>query len=371
MMTIALCYQDFKSWPPTGTDFQSPNDVLYEYLSRNLTLVAITGIKDPLRPNVREAVATCHHAGITIKMCTGDNILTACLIATQCGIYAAGGIIMEGPIFHALDQQEHLKVVPHLQVLAQSSPEDKKVLVETLCSLGEIIGIMGDGMNDGPTLKTANIRFSMGIAGAEIAKEASDIILMDDNFALIVKAIMWGCCVNNAVRKFLQFQILTNITAVIITFVSAIASNQEESVLSAMQLLWINIIMDTFTALALATDPASRSLLDRKLDTHGMRLFTAEMIKVILGQSIYQVIIILIFHFLGHTILSIDHSDHGNVVVITLIFNIFVFAQILNLVNCRRLDNKLNIFEGIFENRYFIAITLISIDPVYLSLNKE
>ena len=128
----------------------------------------------------------------------------------------------------------------------------------------------------------------MDIAGTEVAKEASDIILMDDNFASIVKAIMWGCCVNNAVRKFLQFQISTNITAVIITFVSFVASDEEESVLSAVQLLWINIIMDTFAALALTTDPASISLLDRKLDTRGTRLFTADMIKMILGPSDHE-----------------------------------------------------------------------------------
>jgi len=359
LRTIALCYRDFENWPPAGTKFQSADEVSYEDLSRDMTMVAITGIEDPLRVGVREAVATCHHAGVTVKMCTGDNVLTARSIATQCGIYTAGGIIMEGPVFRALDPQERIEVVPRLQVLARSSPEDKKVLVETLRSLGEIVGVTGDGTNDGPALKTANVGFSMGIAGTEIAKEASDIILMDDNFASIVKAIMWGRCVNDAVRKFLQFQISTNITAVVITFVSAVSSNEEESVLTAVQLLWINIIMDTFAALALATDPASISLLDRKPDTRGTRLFTVDMIKMILGQSIYQIIILLVFHFLGHGILGMDHSEHGNLVVTTLVFNVFVFAQIFNSVNCRRLDNRLNIFEGIFRNRYFIAITLV------------
>jgi len=364
LRTIALCYRDFESWPPTGVHFHSADEIPYEELSRDMTLVAITGIEDPLRPGVREAVTECHKAGVTIKMCTGDNVLTARSIATQCGIYTAGGIIMEGPFFRALDHRERIEVVPRLQVLARSSPEDKKILVETLRDLGEIVGVTGDGTNDGPALKTANVGFSMGIAGTEVAKEASDIILMDDNFASIVKAIMWGRCVNDAVRKFLQFQISTNITAVIITFVSAVASNEEESVLTAVQLLWINIIMDTFAALALATDPATKSLLDRKPDTHGTRLFTADMIKMILGQSTYQVIIILIFHFLGHTILGLDHTHKNNLVVTTLVFNTFVFAQIFNSVNCRRLDNKLNIFEGIFKNRYFIVITLIGTSPL-------
>lgn len=361
LRTIALCYRDFQSWPPPGTHFQSPDEVSYDDLANDMTLIAITGIEDPLRTGVREAVASCHHAGVTVKMCTGDNVLTARSIANQCGIYTAGGIIMEGPVFRALSPQERSEVVPRLQVLARSSPEDKKILVETLRSLGEIVGVTGDGTNDGPALKTANVGFSMGIAGTEVAKEASDIILMDDNFASIVKAIMWGRCVNDAVRKFLQFQISTNITAVIITFVSAVASNEEVAVLTAVQLLWINIIMDTFAALALATDPASESLLDRKPDTHGTRLFTADMIKMILGQSIYQIAIILVFHFLGHGILGLDHSERNNGVVTTLVFNTFVFAQIFNSINCRRLDNKLNIFEGILRNRFFLAITAIEI----------
>jgi P-type Ca2+ transporter type 2C len=331
-----------------------------------MTLIGITGIEDPLRESVRDAVAKCHKAGVTVKMCTGDNVLTARSIAIQCGIYTSGGIIMEGPVFRKLDPVQMAHVVPRLQVLARSSPEDKKILVESLKDLGEIVGVTGDGTNDGPALKTANVGFSMGIAGTEVAKEASDIILMDDNFSSIVKAIMWGRCVNDAVRKFLQFQISTNVTAVVITFVSAVASDQEESVLSAVQLLWINIIMDTFAALALATDPATEALLDRKPDKKTAPLFSVHMYKQILWQSVYQIIIILTFHFAGKQILGFEAhpadsavSDNHDEIVQTLVFNAFVFAQIFNSVNCRRLDNKLNIFEGITRNLYFIVITLI------------
>ena len=204
-------------------------------------------------------------------MCPRDNVLTARSIATQCGIYTAGGIITEGPVFRALDPQERIEVIPRLQVLAWSSPEDKKVLVETFRSLGEIAGATGDSTNDGPALKTANAGPPTGTASTETAKEAPNTTLMDDDFVSIAKAIMWGRCVNDAVRKFLQFQISTDITVIVITFVSAVSSNEEESVLTAVQLLWINIIMDTFAALALATDPASKSLLDRKPDTYDER----------------------------------------------------------------------------------------------------
>ena len=322
-------------------------------------MIGITGIEDPLRDGVREAVAKCHRAGVTVKMCTGDNVLTARSIATQCGIFTKGGIIMEGPVFRRLNQQDRMEIVPRLQVLARSSPEDKKILVETLKKIGEIVSVTGDGTNDGPALKTANVGFSMGIAGTEVAKEASDIILMDDDFSSIVKAIMWGRCVNDAVRKFLQFQISTNITAVTITTVSAISSLEETSVLSAVQLLWINIIMDTFAALALATDPASEKLLDRKPDKKHAPLFTVDMYKMILLQSTYQIIIILVFHFRGLQILGFESTTENEDIVQTLVFNAFVFAQIFNSVNCRRLDNKLNIFEGITHNFYFIGITLL------------
>ncbi|TFY80381.1 hypothetical protein EWM64_g3629 [Hericium alpestre] len=365
LRTIALCYRDFEQWPPAGARFSATDEVEYEDLAQDLTLIGVVGIEDPLREGVREAVADCKKAGVDVKMCTGDNVLTAKSIAQQCGIYTSGGIVMEGPIFRKLAPDVMKAVVPRLQVLARSSPEDKRVLVETLKELGAVVGVTGDGTNDGPALKTAHVGFSMGIAGTEVAKEASDIILMDDNFSSIVKAIMWGRCVNDAVRKFLQFQISTNVTAVVITFVTAIASVQEESVLSAVQLLWINIIMDTFAALALATDPASPALLDRKPDKKSDPLFTVDMIKQIIGQSIYQIFIILIFHFLGAQILGFhsgdpDASRHDRIVQ-TLVFNTFVFAQVFNSINSRRLDRKFNIFEGVLNNWYFMGITLIEV----------
>ncbi|KAJ6513357.1 Ca-transporting ATPase [Mycena sanguinolenta] len=367
LRTIALCYRDLESWPPRDADHDEQNEISYDDLARDLTLIGIVGIEDPLRPGVAEAVKKCQMAGVAIKMCTGDNVLTARSIATQCGIFTPGGVIMEGPVFRELSVEEKIEIVPRLQVLARSSPNDKEVLVNTLKHIGEIVGVTGDGTNDGPALKSAHVGFSMGVTGTEVAKEASDIILMDDNFASIVKAIIWGRCVNDAVRKFLQFQVSTNVTAVVITFVSAVASSQETSVLSAVQLLWINIIMDTFAALALATDPASESLLNRKPDKKTAPLFSTEMYKQILFQSTYQIIITLLFHFLGLDILGYGHSQnsntakHNDAIVQTLVFNAFVFAQIFNSVNCRRLDRNLNIFEGLLKNWYFIAITLIEI----------
>jgi Ca2+-transporting ATPase len=346
----------------------------YGSLMTDLTLISVIGIEDPLRTGVREAVADCGKAGVRVKMCTGDNVQTAKSIAQQCGIYTPGGIIMEGPLFRTLSPDDMEAIVPRLQVLARSSPEDKRILVEKLKELGDVVGVTGDGMNDGPALETAHVGFSMGITGTEVAKEASDIILMDDNFSSIVKAIMWGRCVNDSVRKFLQFQISGKVTAVVTTFVWALASSSEGSVLSAVQLLWINLIMDTFAALALATDQASTVQLERKPDKKTDPLFTINMIKQILGQAIYQITMILIFHFLGSQILGFHHIDqfivekHHNVFVRTLVFNAFVFSQIFNSFNCRRLDRKLNVFEGMTKNWYFMAITAIGPSPLRLRM---
>lgn len=352
LRTIALCYRDVDQWPPPG---KGVDDIPLSELAHDMTLLGITGIEDPLRPSVRDAIADAAHAGVVVKMCTGDNVLTARSIAAQCGIYTPGGVIMEGPVFRNLTKEDRVKVAPYLQVLARSSPDDKRVLVETLLEQGEIVGVTGDGTNDGPALKEASVGFSMGIAGTEVAKEASDIILMDDNFASIVSAIIWGRCVNDAVRKFLQFQISVNICAVLITFISAVSSDTESSVLTAVQLLWINIIMDTFAALALATDPASRQLLNRKPDRRQAPLFTVEMAKMILGQALYQTFVVLLLHFGGPKFFHVADDEEK---LSTLVFNTFVFCQIFNSINCRTIDGSLNVLAGIHKNWYFMVITL-------------
>ncbi|KAH9021978.1 Ca-transporting ATPase [Lactarius hengduanensis] len=371
LRTIALCYRDFPNWPLQGARLlgkdEASKSVDYDDLTIDLTLICIAVIEDPLRTGVREAVASCRKAGARVKMCTGDNVLTARSIAQQCGIYTPGGIVMEGSYFRTLLPDVMKAIVPRLQVLAQSSPEDKRLLVETLKELGEVVGVTGAGTDDGPALKAAHVGFSMGIAGVEMAKEASDIILMDDNFSSIVNAIMWGRCVNDSVRKFLQFQISTHFTIVVIMIVWALASSSEKPILGAVQLLWIHIIIGTFATLALATDPASPVLLDRNPDKKTDPLFTVNMTKQILGQATYQVIITLALHFLGPRILGFHHTDdptlqkHHDEIVQTLVFNAFVFAQIFKLFDCRRLDEKLNVFEGVSKNRYFMAIITIEV----------
>ncbi|EFR01495.1 calcium-transporting ATPase [Nannizzia gypsea CBS 118893] len=361
LRTIGIIYRDFEQWPPQGAPTQKEDrkQVVFERVFEDMVFLGVVGIQDPLRPGVTESVLQCQKAGVFVRMVTGDNIMTAKAIAQECGIFTPGGLAIEGPVFRKLSSHQMNQVIPRLQVLARSSPEDKRVLVAQLRKLGETVAVTGDGTNDAPALKGADVGFSMGIAGTEVAKEASAIILMDDNFNSIVKAIAWGRTVNDAVKKFLQFQITVNITAVVLTFVSAVASNDEESVLTAVQLLWVNLIMDTFAALALATDPPTHTILDRKPEPKSSPLITLTMWKMIIGQSIYQLIVTFILNFAGRSILNVGHSELEDRVFKALIFNTFVWMQIFNQYNSRRIDNKINIFEGLLRNRWFVGIQFI------------
>ncbi|KAJ0417613.1 hypothetical protein BJY00DRAFT_303332 [Aspergillus carlsbadensis] len=357
LRTISLVSREFAEWPPKhAISPEDPSEADLGLLLSDMVFVGVVGIQDPIRPGVPEAVAKCHHAGVTVRMVTGDNMVTAKAIATDCGIYT-GGIVMEGPKFRTLSDAEFDEVLPNLQVLARSSPEDKRILVTRLREMGEIVAVTGDGTNDGPALKAANIGFSMGIAGTEVAKEASAIILMDDNFSSILTALMWGRAVNDAVRKFLQFQITVNITAVLLTFISSVADSEMRSVLTAVQLLWINLIMDSLAALALATDPPTEEILDRKPIKGGAPLISTIMWKMIIGQSIFQLIVTLILHF-GPTEGFLDYPED---IRRSIVFNTFVWMQIFNEFNNRRLDNKFNIFVGLHRNWFFIGINIIMV----------
>lgn len=203
LRTISLAYRDFRQWPPDIAR-KSHSDVDFSDVFEGMTWIGVVGIRDPLRPGVVKAVKDCQNAGVFVRMVTGDNVLTAKSVAIECGIFTAGGIIMEGPRFRTLSPTQRDQIIPRLQVLARSSPDDKRILVSCLKQLGDVVAVTGDGTNDGPALRMADVGFSMGLSGTEVAKEASSIILMDDDFGSIVKAIMWGRCVNDAVKKFLQ-----------------------------------------------------------------------------------------------------------------------------------------------------------------------
>ncbi|KAG1460587.1 hypothetical protein G6F56_005917 [Rhizopus delemar] len=357
LRTLALAYRDVDK--PTFEEF-GPDDAPIH----NLVLLGIIGIQDQLRPGVVESVQAFRRAGVFIRMITGDNLVTAKAIAKECGILTAGGLAMTGPEFRALSHREQYDVIPRLQVLARSSPIDKTIIISRLQERNEVVAMTGDGTNDGPALKLANVGFAMGNAGTEVAKEASDIILMDDNFNSILQALKWGRAVNDGVRKFLTFQLTVNIAAVVLSFISALMSEKSESILSAVQLLWVNMIMDTFAALALATEPLSDELVRRKPLRKDAHLINWRMSRMIFGQALFQIAINLILMLHGPALFGLAQDDTK--VLRTMVFNVFVFLQVFNELNCRRIDDRINILRGVTHDHIFLAIQALVVVSQFL-----
>jgi len=317
------------------------------------TLIALFGIKDPVRPNVKDAVMTCKAAGITVRMVTGDNINTAKAIAKECGILTEDGIAIEGRELHDKSTDELKEILPKIQVIARSLPMDKYKLVTGLKSMYEdVVAVTGDGTNDAPALSESDIGLAMGIAGTEVAKASADVVIMDDNFNTIVNVARWGRAVYLNIQKFVQFQLTVNIVALIVNFVSACIIGSAP--LTAVQLLWVNMIMDTLGALALATEPPNDEMMKRPPVRRGDSFITHVMWRNILGQGLYQLLVLGILMFAGKGLLGIEGPDADRTIN-TLIFNSFVFCQVFNEVNSREME-KVNVFRGVFKNWIFVSI---------------
>ncbi|XP_075929648.1 plasma membrane calcium-transporting ATPase 2-like isoform X3 [Petromyzon marinus] len=371
LRTICLAYRDFPAGSSGEPDWEDEANIVTD-----LTCITVVGIEDPVRPEVPEAIRKCQRAGITVRMVTGDNINTARAIAVKCGILHPGEdfLCLEGKDFNRrirneqgeIEQERIDKIWPKLRVLARSSPTDKHTLVKgiidsTVCAQRQVVAVTGDGTNDGPALKKADVGFAMGIAGTDVAKEASDIILTDDNFSSIVKAVMWGRNVYDSISKFLQFQLTVNVVAVIVAFTGACIT--QDSPLKAVQMLWVNLIMDTFASLALATEPPTEALLLRRPYGRNKPLISRTMMKNILGHTVYQLTVIFTLLFCGEQIFDIDNgrnvplhappSEHY-----TIIFNTFVLMQLFNEINARKIHGERNVFEAVFRNPIFCSIVL-------------
>ncbi|XP_047342748.1 calcium-transporting ATPase 9, plasma membrane-type-like [Impatiens glandulifera] len=323
-----------------------------------LVMLAIVGIKDPCRPGVKEAVKICKDAGVKVRMVTGDNIQTAKAIAIECGILdpntdTSEPVVIEGKTFRQLSEKERENIAKRISVMGRSSPTDKLLLVQALRKGGDVVAVTGDGTNDAPALHEADIGLSMGIQGTEVAKESSDIIILDDNFASVVKVVRWGRSVYANIQKFIQFQLTVNVAALVINVVAAITAGDVP--LNAVQLLWVNLIMDTLGALALATEPPTDSLMKRSPVGRREPLITNIMWRNLFIQALYQVIVLLIMNFSGRSILNLNSDEHSNKLINTLIFNTFVLCQICNEFNARKPD-QFNVFKGITQNRLFMAI---------------
>ncbi|XP_074379780.1 putative calcium-transporting ATPase 13, plasma membrane-type [Apium graveolens] len=323
----------------------------------SLTLLGLVGLKDPCRPGVRKAVQDCQHAGVHVKMITGDNVFTAKAIATECGILRLDqdmdGAVVEGVEFRNYTQAERMEKVDKICVMARSSPFDKLLMVQCLKQKGHVVAVTGDGTNDAPALKEADIGLSMGIQGTEVAKESSDIVILDDNFASVATVLRWGRCVYNNIQKFIQFQLTVNVAALVINFVAAISSGDVP--LTAVQLLWVNLIMDTLGALALATEQPTKELMDKRPVGRTEPLISNIMWRNLIAQALYQIVVLLTLQFGGEKIFNVNEKVKD-----TLIFNTFVLCQVFNEFNARKLEKK-NVFEGIHKNKLFLGIIGITI----------
>ena len=310
------------------------------------------------------------------------------------------GISMIGEDFRVLTPAQLDEILPRLQVLARSSPEDKHILVQRLNGAlipkteedwnnahpgkdfatqkdlllpgyydewsvtrngtGEVVGVTGDGTNDGPALKAADVGLSMGISGTDVAKNASDIILMDDRFSSIVKAVLWGRSVFDNIRKFLQFQLTVNVVALSMTFLSAVAGYKPP--LNAIMMLWVNLIMDTMGALALGTEPPGADLLNRRSYKRDASLISLPMWRNILVQASYQLGLLVFLLKRGPEIFGCeDGSPHH----FTIIFNAFVFCQVFNEFNAREIGDVFNPFKNLGQSPMFIGVIVFTIIAQY------
>lgn len=311
LRTLFLTYKEVKAIPET-----------WDQVEKDLIILAMVGIKDPLREGIQTAVQQCNEGGVIVRMVTGDNKKTAIAIAKEAGILQpewepsegdytvmegkefrefVGGLVNEGTEeepSESVGNMENFKLIrDQLRVLARSSPDDKYLITTGLKKLDHVVAMTGDGTNDAPALKKADIGFAMGIAGTEVAKEASGIILLDDNFCSIVTAMKWGRNIFDSIRKFLQFQLTVNFVALVMAFVGG--AILRESPLNPIQMLWVNLIMDTLASLALATEPPSDELLKRKPISKREGLITNQMWKFIISQGLAQIAILGVLLFKG------------------------------------------------------------------------
>lgn len=411
--TLLIAYADYEEaeWEElksANNDFKDVED--RAVVEENLTAIGIFALVDPLRPGIRESVELCNRAGINVRMCTGDHIDTAIAISKEAGIVTAaeladdeegyvamigkdfreatGGIrkeiVDDKAVYTVKNLKKFKEISKKLKVLARSSPDDKFLLVTGLKQEEATVAVTGDGTNDAPALNRADVGFAMGITGTDVAKNASDIILTDDNFCSIKTAIKYGRNIFDNVQKFLQFQLTVNVAAMFIVFSGAVLFS--DAPLTSVQMLWMNLIMDTFAALALATEPPSDALFNRKPASRNDKIVNEVMWRNIFGQGIMQIVVLMVMLFFGQDLFSlpfesttpfyvtsdwiaenpedltlVEGDATNKTYLYTMVFQSFVFMQLFNQINARKLGARdFNVFAGFFNNWIFLFITVLT-----------
>lgn len=312
-----------------------------------LTFVGFVGIEDPARPDVKDAIAKCHAAGIDVKMLTGDNKVTAAAIAKQLGMIKGDSLVFEVKEIETLSDAELIKILPKIVVIARCTPAFKQRVARLLKAMDKSVAMTGDGVNDSPALKEADVGIAMGITGTEVAKQASDIVLLDDSFSTIAIAIMWGRGIYRNFQRFITFQLTVNVVAFVTAFAATILGFGLP--FTTLQLLWVNIIMDGPPALSLGLEPPRPELMLEKPIPRKASIITKDMLKKVVMNGAYIAVSILAlmkYQFLGGT------PEQQS----TIVFSCFVFFQIWNSFNCREFGLD-SVFPNFLKNR--VALLLI------------
>ena len=336
-----------------------------EEIEKSLVFSGFVAIRDPLRPDVKEAVQQCRDAGIEVMMITGDNLETARAIGREIGLLdAADSLALTSAEFNAMNDDEVKESLPRLKILARARPLDKYRMVKLLQEQQHVVAVTGDGTNDAPALKKADVGLAMGIAGTEVAKEASKIILLDDSFATIVKAVHWGRSLYENIQRFIQFQLTINVSALMIAFLGPFLGIKPP--FTVLQLLWINVIMDTFAAIALCSEPPRAGLMKAKPKRRDENIVTPAMKVTILSTALFFLVVMVAL------LLGMKHDQwfaqggganpdrwEFNALTIrqvTIFFTVYVLFQVWNQINCRSLTPDQSGLKRVWANPTFLTI---------------
>ena len=330
-------------------ELDSYNGESDEEIEKDFSFDGFAVISDPVSDDVYDSLAKCRKAGIEVKMLTGDNIVTATAIANELHLLGDDGIAVEAKEIDEMSDEELIEALKKIRVIARSTPMIKMRVVKLLKGEGNVVAVTGDGINDAPAIKHADVGIAMGIAGTEVTKEASDIVLLDDSFTTIVKAVKWGRGIYENFKRFIQFQLTVNVSSVVVIIVSIVAGFK--SPFTALELLWINIIMDGPPALTLGLEPMRENLFDKKPTKRNENIISKKMFTRIMLNGVFISIVCLVQYFT-------DFLGAGKEGSATVIFTLFVLFQLFNAFNCRELDTT-PMYKNILKNKLMLGVFLL------------
>ena len=361
MRTLAFAYREL----PKDADPKEALSLLKAGNAPALTFLGIVAISDPVRPDVPDAIQDCRNAGVKVKIVTGDTAATAREVGRQVGLWTdddSDDAIITGPDFAALDDTEASKRAAAIKIMSRARPDDKMRLVRLLQQRGEVVAVTGDGTNDAPALNAAQVGMSMG-DGTAVAKEASDITILDNSFASINKAVLWGRSLYSNIQRFILFQLAVNVCACLVVAICSFFSKQPA--LTVTQMLWVNLIMDTFAALALASLPPNSVLMRQQPRDSHASIITSDMMKFIMVTGvIFAVLMIALYYFFireanGGPIFVRGINPNINPHEMGIFFSVFVFLQFWNMLNARAFATGKNVFNNMKGSRVFWAVVMV------------